>query len=299
MIKLDMKEEKNDNRQLNVFESLLSLGGDLEGATQCTENDTHTCTKVDTNSVPLLAAKCPTFDTVPVPKVGHNIKHKHFYKRESKTLPQNIFNKNDKINQQINNLGRVSNSVHNFHSSRSEEPLHPDLSLVQAFFTQNKYPDQEAKKFFNHYKSIGWKIKGITPIEDWNAAAHKWMLNAGKFEDKKHDQLPVKDNDVASLYKQFLAGQNIYKLITPDHFKELNLELTESILAHAWQQRIDQLTGSNQHSILQLLQAYQDNRENDPLLFKDKENFICLAKRIAVLNHFQQLKQTGTSSLSC
>ena len=136
-------------------------------------------------------------------------------------------------------------------------------------------------------------------MKDWQSSAHKWMLNAGKFEDKKQEPLQVIVSDIGSLYKQFLAGQNIFRQLTPDHFRELNLELTEAILSHAWQQRINQLTGSNQHSILQLLQAYQDNRENDALLINDKDNLISLAKRIAILNHFQRLKQSGTSSLSC
>jgi ABC-type dipeptide/oligopeptide/nickel transport system ATPase subunit len=71
------------------------------------------------------------------------------------------------------------------------------------------------------------------------------------------------------------------------------LELTDEIMQHAWQERISQLTGSNQNSILQLLQAYQDNRESDALLLKDKENLLSLAKRISVLKHFQQQKQNN------
>jgi len=300
IIKLDMKEEKTDSKQLNVFDSENKNTPCTENDTlRCPKNGTPSCPKIDTDSVPYLTATCPTFDTVPVPNVGHNIKHKHSYKRESKTLSQKIFDKNEKINLEINNLGRVPNSVHGCHPERSKGSLPPDLTQVQEFFTQNNYPDQEARKFFNHYKAIGWKIKGITPIEDWQAAAHKWMLNAGKFEDKKQDQLPATANSIESLFKLFLAGQNIFQQLTPEHFKELNLELTEAVLSHAWQQRINQLTGSNQRPILQLLQAYQDNRENDPLLITDKDNLISLAKRIAILNHFQQLKLSGATSLSC
>ena len=297
IIKLDMKEEKTDSKQLNVFESLPPLGGDLKRATPCTENDTHACTKIDTDSVPDLTTTCPTFDTVPVPKVGHNIKHKHSYKRESKTLPQKIFDKNEKINQEINNLARVPKMGHTISPSPFGEGLGVRPEEVEQFFTQNNYPDQEAKKFFNHYKAIGWKIKGITPIEDWQALAHKWMLNAGKYEEKKEDKLPLTVSSTESLYKLFLAGQNIFQQLTPEHFKEFNLKLTEAILSHAWQQRINQLTGSNQRPILQLLQAYHDNQENDALLIKDRHYLISLAKRIAVLNHFQQLKQSGTTSL--
>ena len=62
------------------------------------------------------------------------------------------------------------------------------LSEVEEFFKLNNYPNSEANKFFNHYKAIGWKIKGITPIEDWQAAAHKWMLNSKQWDSNKGDQ---------------------------------------------------------------------------------------------------------------
>jgi hypothetical protein len=218
--------------------------------------------------------------------MGHNIKHKHFIK-ESKPPAQKFFDKNENLSEAVNNLGGVPNSVHGKFPSHSGEGLGVRLSEVEEFFKSNNYPDVEAKKFFNHYKAIGWKIKGITPIEDWQAAAHKWMINAGKFENKKQEQQSAAANDIESLYKLFLAGENIFKLITLDHFEELKLELTNEIMQHAWQSRTNQLNGSNQNSVLKLLQAYQDNKENDPLLIKDSENLINLAKRIAVFKHFQ------------
>jgi hypothetical protein len=45
-------------------------------------------------------------------------------------------------------------------------------------------PEIEANKFFNHYQANGWKIAGKTPMEDWQASANKWMLNAQNFETK-------------------------------------------------------------------------------------------------------------------
>jgi len=250
----------------------------------------NTCPNNETNSVPDLTATCPKNETVPVPEMGHNIKHKHFYKRESKTRPQKIFDKNEKINQGINNLGRVPNSIHTTPSSFSIVTQ----AEVHEFFKQNSYPDSEAKKFFNHYQAIGWKIKGVTPIEDWRAAANKWMLNAENFEDKKQQvQLPTKVDSIEILYKKFSAGENIFRHITTVHFQELNLQVTETTLSYARQHRINQLTGSNQRSVLQLLQAYLDNKENDALLLSDHDNLITLAKRITVITHFHQLKESG------
>ncbi len=50
--------------------------------------------------------------------------------------------------------------------------------LILDFFKKEKYPDLEAKKFFNHYQGIGWKVGGKTKIVDWQATARSWMLKA-------------------------------------------------------------------------------------------------------------------------
>lgn len=272
------ENQSQNSKSLIPTKSNLPLsGGDLEVGS--------VCPKIDTDSVPILTATSTDFDTVPVPKMGHNIKHKHFIK-ESKPPSQKIFAKNEKLSEAINRLAGVPNSGHDTKQTRGA--INPTLNEIEEFFKSANYPDTEAKKFFNHYKSIGWKIKGITPIEDWQAAAHKWMINADKFEGKTQHDDPAPKNDLKGLYKRFLTGQNIFKQITSDHFTELKLELTDEIMQHAWQERINQLTGSNQNSILQLLQAYLENKENDPLLLKDWENLISVAKRIAVLKHFQQ-----------
>ena len=49
---------------------------------------------------------------------------------------------------------------------------------VISFFKKEKWPILEAKKFYNHYQSIGWKIGGKTKIVDWHATAHNWMIKA-------------------------------------------------------------------------------------------------------------------------
>ncbi len=290
--RLDIPEETISRfKQLELFNPNAStptepspplLEGDLGGGGGL-EVRSGPCPKIDTDHVPNLTATSTDFDTVPVPKMGHNIKHKHFNKTESKPPSQKIFDKNEKLSEAINSLACVPNPVH--------QPA--DITEVENFFSQNNYPVIEAKKFFNHYKAIGWKIKGVTPIEDWQAAAHKWMINAGKFENKRQDETPAPENDIESLYKQFLAGQHIFKHITPEHFTELKLELTDEMMQHAWQERINQLTGSNQNSILQMLQAYHANKEKDPLLLKDRVNLISLAQRITVLKYFQQNQQSG------
>ena len=282
--------ERESKNSKSILPSPLGEGGqrpDEVGGDACPNNGT--------DSVPILRPMSTDFDTVPVPKMGHNIKHKHLI-NESKQPAQKIFDKNEKINQEINRLGGVSNSVHD------ELPLSSAKGVkkeeVESFFQQNNYPPTEAQKFFNHYQSIGWKIKGITPITDWQAAAQKWMLNAEKFENKKQNELPTPKNDMESLYKLFLAGQNIFKQITSDHFTQLKLELTKDIMQYALKERINQLTGTNQFSLSQLWNAYLQGNQKNELLVKDKPILIALAQRIAVLNHFQIQKQHGSTSLS-
>jgi hypothetical protein len=274
VIRLDIQEEQPTRyKQLDLFGN---------------ETANSSCPNNGTDSVPLLSPMSTDFDTGTVPKMGHNIKHKHFNKTESKQPAQKIFDKNEKLSEGINDLASVPNSVHDTERSRSANI--PTLSEVEEFFKSTNYPDTEAKKFFNHYKAIGWKIKGITPIEDWQAAAHKWMLNAGKFEAAKPDKNASPAKDLQYLFERFQEGQQVFKFILPEHFTELNLELTEETMQQAWTERIDQLTGTNQHSLNQLWDAYLQSNENNDLVVKDKPNLTNLAKRIAVIKHFQKQK---------
>ncbi|WP_240324951.1 hypothetical protein [Lutibacter oceani] len=50
--------------------------------------------------------------------------------------------------------------------------------LILDFFKKEKYPELEAKKFFNHYQGIGWKVGGKVKMVDWQATARSWMLKA-------------------------------------------------------------------------------------------------------------------------
>lgn len=265
LIRLDVQEDQPTRyKQLDLF-------GEEKAESACPNNET--------DSVPDLRPTSTDFDTGTVPKVGHNIKHKHFNKTESKQPAQKIFDKNEKLSGAINSLAGVPNPVH--------QP--GGISEVQAFFSQNSYPNSEAKKFFNHYKAIGWKIKGITPIEDWQAAAHKWMLNTAKYEPLKTGK-EDRPKDIQYLLECFLEGQQVFKYILPEHFTELGLGLTEDVLKNAWAERINQLSGTNQHSLNQVWDAYLQGNETNELVVKDRPNLIDLAKRIAVLKYFQTQK---------
>lgn len=49
---------------------------------------------------------------------------------------------------------------------------------VIDFFKKENWPTNEAKKFYNHYQGIGWKVGGKTKIVNWQATARNWMLKA-------------------------------------------------------------------------------------------------------------------------
>ncbi|WP_161596710.1 hypothetical protein [Chitinophaga vietnamensis] len=69
-----------------------------------------------------------------------------------------------------------------------KKALSPPLAQVQAFFNANAYPETEASKFFHHYEANGWRQGGRAPITNWQAAAHKWVLNIHPTKPKGHEQ---------------------------------------------------------------------------------------------------------------
>ena len=53
----------------------------------------------------------------------------------------------------------------------------PNLEEVRHFFQVCEYREVEALRFFHHYSANGWMV-GKQPMQDWQAAAHKWACNA-------------------------------------------------------------------------------------------------------------------------
>ena len=49
----------------------------------------------------------------------------------------------------------------------------------------DKIRELEAKKFYNHYQGIGWKVGGKTKIVDWHATARNWMIKAEELKEEK------------------------------------------------------------------------------------------------------------------
>ncbi|WP_219552117.1 hypothetical protein [Gramella sp. MT6] len=59
--------------------------------------------------------------------------------------------------------------------------------VVIAYFKSEKRSSLEAKKFYNFYESIGWKLNDKHPITNWKACARNWMIKA---DEMKNDQRP-------------------------------------------------------------------------------------------------------------
>lgn len=79
----------------------------------------------------------------------------------------------------------------------------PELEDVLQYFQQQNFPELEANKFFNYFKSIGWLVGGKTPMADWQAAANNWMLNAPKFiSNERTDRTQQLDNSAGKDYSE-------------------------------------------------------------------------------------------------
>ncbi len=99
---------------------------------------------------------------------------------EFETSTEQALIRNTNINKQIENINKTK--------------LPKNEIEVIDFFKKKKWPDNEAKKFYNHYQGIGWKIGGKIKIEDWHATASNWMLKANEYENA--DAVPQKKDNL-------------------------------------------------------------------------------------------------------
>ena len=90
--------------------------------------------------------------------------------------------------EQANHLEEINNTTENQilnsrqkSSAKKGEKAQPTTDEVKTYFQENNFPEHEAQKFYNYFKSVGWLVGGKTPMIDWQAAAQNWMINAAKF----------------------------------------------------------------------------------------------------------------------
>ena len=65
----------------------------------------------------------------------------------------------------------------------------------------------EAKKFYNFYESIGWKLNGKNPITNWQACAKNWMLKADEIKKGLKSHSPSRNRDNLHTSKDKDYGQ--------------------------------------------------------------------------------------------
>jgi hypothetical protein len=107
------------------------------------------------------------------PKVGLFYKHINNSKQERENrLTPSKKNKNDKAEKAPTRQDAPRAEI-----SASNTRNLPTLSQVQEFFNAHQYPALEGDKFYHHYQANGWRQGGQSLILDWQAAAHKWILN--------------------------------------------------------------------------------------------------------------------------
>lgn len=66
---------------------------------------------------------------------------------------------------------------------------------VIDFFSKKNWSTLEAKKFYNHYQGIGWKVGGKAKIVDWQSTAQSWMLKADEIKKDKNNRAQVQKRD--------------------------------------------------------------------------------------------------------
>jgi hypothetical protein len=74
----------------------------------------------------------------------------------------------------------------------------PEISEVEWFFEQNRFPHSEAQKFYAHYQSMGWKTGDMKKILSWHAIARKWIENTPIFrtDEREFNQIGARQLSV-------------------------------------------------------------------------------------------------------
>ncbi|MDT0688729.1 hypothetical protein RM549_02980 [Salegentibacter sp. F188] len=77
--------------------------------------------------------------------------------------------------------------------------------VVIEYFQSEKRSPLEAKKFYNFYEAIGWKLNGKNPITDWQACARNWIIKADEIKKDPKFRPPSRnwDNLHTSRYKDY------------------------------------------------------------------------------------------------
>ena len=103
------------------------------------------------------------------------------------TLPVQKLDKTCSISEQVRVQKMVSfNKHYNKHIINSFKQTCPENEqVVITYFKSENRSSLEAKKFYNFYESIGWKLNGRSPITNWKACAQNWMIKADEIKNSQ------------------------------------------------------------------------------------------------------------------
>ncbi|WP_245574961.1 transcriptional regulator [Flavobacterium tegetincola] len=108
-------------------------------------------------------------------------------KKEKKLREKKKDNNEAQLETSVENIEVINHfTVPGIKSEKPNTNFKPTIDEVKSYFVQEKFPDLEAQKFYNYFASIGWLVGGRTPMQNWQAAAQNWMLNANKFTKESH-----------------------------------------------------------------------------------------------------------------
>lgn len=270
IIHLDIKNKKEDCKQLALFNELQLSPGQFFLEEKPTEVQHG-------SRVPNMTTASPNNDTQHVSNMGQYIKQENILKNNVFNTPTKNFEMKKKENK--NELP----------APRPNLGLAPTVNDVEQFFKEHFRSEAEAHKFFYYNQSKNWMLTDKIQVYDWKALALKWMLNDTVSSGMETDL----SKELQLLYEKYLHGQQVAKMIIPEFFDQLQLQLSDTILQEAKERRMNQLSGSNENSETKLWQAYMTGNNNHELTVKDQPNLIIMAKRLAVIKHFQKLKAKG------
>jgi len=118
------------------------------------------------------------------PFKGSRIKMFNFGTSDGQALYQNPTNIGTSNGQAVVSINKhIQTGKNNTNDTKLDQPKNENE--VIDFFEKENWPELEAKKFYNHYQGIGWKVGGKTKIVDWHATARNWMLKADEIKEEK------------------------------------------------------------------------------------------------------------------
>ena len=118
------------------------------------------------------------------PFKGSRIKMFNFGTSDGQALYPNDTNIGTSNGQAVVSINKhIQTGKNNTNDTKLDQPKNENE--VIDFFEKENWPELEAKKFYNHYQGIGWKVGGKTKIVDWHATARNWMIKAEELKEEK------------------------------------------------------------------------------------------------------------------